>query len=81
MENTINQRRFANLDTNGEVKLPKDAFAVTEHVLTEKTMDNGVQTDRAVGIYYSFLVPVSEEAEPAPKEEPVAKAQPVVRRR
>jgi hypothetical protein len=81
VENTINQRRIAYLDANGEVKLPKDAFAVFEHVVSEKATDNGMQTERVMAVYYSYLVPVAEE-EPAPKEEPApAKPQAVLRRR
>jgi len=81
VENTINQRRVAYLDANGEAKLPKDAFAITEHVVSEKATDNGMQTERVMAVYYSYLVPVAEE-EPATKEEPApAKSQGAVRRR
>jgi hypothetical protein len=80
VENTINQRRVSYLDANGEVKLPKDAFAITEHVVSEKATDNGMQTERVMAVYYSYLVPVAEEEQPAPKEEQTPAKQ-IVRRR
>jgi hypothetical protein len=73
----IYKRGIVYLDENGETsKLPKDAFAVTEHIITNKVFDNGIEQERVVAIFYSYLIPVAEEPEPKEEEErrPVAVA-------
>ena len=52
------------LDENGEIKIPDDAIGVQRQVEEMAIKDQGVES-KGIRIYYSYLIPVSEE----PKEE------------
>jgi hypothetical protein len=57
------------LNENGEVKIPDDAIAVQRQVEEVTMKDAGVET-KGMRIYYSYLIPIAEEApEPARQEE------------
>ncbi|QLJ53497.1 MAG: hypothetical protein Sv326_1322 (plasmid) [Candidatus Fermentimicrarchaeum limneticum] len=73
------ERRY--LDENGEVKIPEEAIAVErkEEVLTVK--EGGEVLTSGVRIYYTFLMPVSEEEEPELEQKEEKKPAVVVRRR
>lgn len=77
----INKRYVAYLNENGETsKIPPEAFAVTEHMEEHEMKDNGIETGKILRIYYSYLLPVSEE-EPEPKEEEPKRPVAVARRK
>jgi hypothetical protein len=73
------ERRY--LDENGEVRIPEEAIAVErkEEVLTVK--EGGEILTSGVRIYYTYLMPVSEETEPEPEPKEEKKPSVVVRRR
>lgn len=69
MPNMIYKPERKYLDENGEVKIPDDAIAVQRQVEEVIMKDTGVET-KGMRVYYSYLIPVAEEAsEPARQEE------------
>jgi hypothetical protein len=71
MGNTIYKPEVKYPDENGEVRIPDEAIAVQRQVEEIKVSNSGIESD-IVRVYYSYLIPVSQEAEPEPevKEEP-----------
>lgn len=67
MSNMIYKPERKYLDENGEVKIPDDAIAVQRQVEEVIMKDGGVET-KGMRVYFSYLLPVAEEA-PAPQEE------------
>jgi hypothetical protein len=69
MGNMIYKPERKYLDENGEVKIPDDAIAVQRQVEEVIMKDGGIET-KGIRVYYSYLLPVAEEApEPQAKEE------------
>jgi hypothetical protein len=52
------------VDENGEIKIPDDAIAVQRQIEEVTMKEQGVES-KGIRVYYSYLVPISEE----PKEE------------
>jgi hypothetical protein len=70
MGNKIYQLGRAYVDKNGEVKFPDGASDVTEHIITSKIWDNGVELIQEVAKYYTYTLLVADEApEPVKQEE------------
>jgi hypothetical protein len=59
----------AYLDENGEVKIPEKAFAIERQEETITIREKGETVTTGVRVYYSYLLPVSEEEEKPEKEE------------
>lgn len=59
------------VDENGEVKIPDEAIAVQRQTEEMAIKDSGMES-KGIRVYYSYLIPVSQEAEPEPeaREEP-----------
>ena len=69
MGNMIYKSERKYLDENGEVKIPDDAIAVQRQVEEVIMKDGGIET-KGMRVYYSYLLPVAEEApEPVKQEE------------
>lgn len=71
MGNVIYKPDRKYIDENGEVKIPDEAIAVQRQTEEMTIKDSGMES-KGIRIYYSYLIPVSQEAEPEPeaREEP-----------
>ena len=63
MGNVIYKPEVKYPDENGEVRIPDEAIAVQRQVEKIKVSNCGIESD-IVRVYYSYLIPVSEEVEP-----------------
>lgn len=57
------------LDENGEVKIPEEAIGIERKEENLTVKEGGEVLTSGIRIYYTFLMPVSEEAEPKPEVE------------